>query len=103
MDEQLQTRLIELLQDGHTNLDSYYKFLENVYANPSRNSREQLYRFIAHRGLPIVSDGETCRLYIGYKGVSADYTDKYSPNTTIDQVYPTKCLDEMLTTIRQQL
>ena len=78
VDEQLQTRLIELLQDGHTNLDSYYKFLENVYANPSRNSREQLYRFIAHRGLPIVSDGEHAGCIIGYKGVSSDYTDKYS-------------------------
>jgi len=78
VDEQLQTRLVELLQDGHTDLESYYKFLENVYANQSRNSREQLYRFIAHRGLPIVSEGEHAGCIIGYKGVSQEYKDKYS-------------------------
>lgn len=77
INDQLQQRLLELLQSGHNDLEAYYKFLENVYNNPSHNSREQLYDFIANRGMPIVGAGPHIGCVIGYKGVSEDFMDKH--------------------------
>lgn len=50
------------------------KFLENLMKNPSKNSVEQLWRFIEHHKLPLTEDG--CLL--AYKAVRSDYKDKFS-------------------------
>ena len=70
----LASRLVEIIQSGISNLDSYIKFLENTYNNPSNNSRTQLYRFIENKEMPITDDG----CVLAWKGVSADYLDKHS-------------------------
>lgn len=70
----LASRLVEIIQSGISNLDSYIKFLENTYNNPSSNSREQLYQFIEHKEMPITDDG----CVLAWKGVSGDYLDKHS-------------------------
>jgi len=70
----LANRLVDIIQSGISNLDSYLKFLENTYNNPSSNSREQLYQFIEHKEMPITDDG----CILAWKGVSADYLDKHS-------------------------
>ena len=90
---ELEKRIVEILSGGH-NLDATTKFLENLYNNPSRNSREQLYEFIAHRGMGITEDG----LVIGYKGVSEDYMDKikgtYSNKIGITNTMPRRDVDD---------
>ena len=72
--EVLVNRLLDIIQHGITDLTSYLKFCENNYNNPSRNSREELYKFISHKDMPITEDG----CILGYKGVSGDYMDRHS-------------------------
>ena len=52
------------------------KFMENVYANPQEESREQFYRFVDKHGLTINSDGEV----VLYKAVVKDTDGKYKSN-----------------------
>ena len=42
--------------------------------NPSFSSREQAYKFLEHKGMPLTADGNV----LGYKGVREDYKDKWS-------------------------
>lgn len=53
-------------------------FLENLLKNPSKNSIDQLWKFVEHHKLPLTEDG--CLL--AYKAVRSTYMDKYS--NTID-------------------
>lgn len=60
----------------HAGLD--YKFLMNfmtrLQKNPSKNSVDQLFRFLQHRNIAIGPDGR----FWAYKTVRSDYRDKYS-------------------------
>tara|TARA_B100000902_G_scaffold399568_1_gene471068 strand:- start:85 stop:1059 length:975 start_codon:yes stop_codon:yes gene_type:complete len=67
-------KLTDLIAQGFTDVDRWLKFIDKLMANPSYNSREQAYNFIAHQGMPLTEDGNL----IGYKGVRDDYKDKYS-------------------------
>ena len=67
-------KLTDLIAQGMTDVDRWLKFINKLMANPSYNSREQAYNFIAHQGMPLTEDGNI----IGYKGVRDDYMDKYS-------------------------
>lgn len=53
-------------------------FLENLMKNPSKNSVDQLWRFVEHHKLPLTEDGHL----LAYKAVRSTYMDKYS--NTID-------------------
>jgi len=55
-------------------IDSICKFLENLMQNPSKNSIDQLWRFIDHHKLPLTEDG----MLLAYKAVRSDYKDKYT-------------------------
>jgi hypothetical protein len=57
-------------------LDPFINFYEKLDSNPSFNSRQQLFNFIANREMPVTPDGYV----LGYKGVRHDYFDKYSGN-----------------------
>lgn len=72
--ETLVNRLMDIVSAGHGDITPYILFCQNVYANPSKNSRTQLYKFIEHKEMPITDDGHI----LGYKGVSDDYMDKYT-------------------------
>lgn len=50
------------------------KFIENMMQNPSYRSRNELYSFLEHEGLPITEDGN----FLAYKAVRNDYRDIYS-------------------------
>jgi len=76
VNDEIERRLIATLQDGHNNVVPILNLLENLYQNPSKRSREMVYSFIQHRGMPILEDGT----FVGYKGVSEDYKDKHSGN-----------------------
>lgn len=69
-------KLTDLVSQGFTKFDRWLKFIEKLMANPSYNSREQAYNFIAHQGMPLTPSGNIN----GYKGVAYDYMDKYSGN-----------------------
>lgn len=45
------------------------RFLNRLYANPSRSSRERLYEWLKHRNLPITEEGKI----LCYKAVGSDY------------------------------
>ena len=67
-------KLTDLISQGLTDVDRWLLFIDKLMANPSYNSREQAYDFIAHQGMPLTKEGNL----IGYKGVRDDYKDKYS-------------------------
>lgn len=50
------------------------KFWEKLQKNPSMRSVQQLYPFLAHRGIPFTKDGN----FLAYKGVRNDFKDKHS-------------------------
>jgi hypothetical protein len=49
-------------------------FINNMMENPSFRSRNELYGFLEHEGLPITEDGH----FLAYKAVRNDYYDIYS-------------------------
>lgn len=49
-------------------------FLENVELNPSFQSRQEVFRFVENKDLPITEDGH----FLAYKRVTNDYLDIYS-------------------------
>ena len=67
-------KLVDLVSEGATNIDRWFRFIEKLYNNPSYHCRQQAYNFIAHTGMPMTESGNL----IGYKGVRDDYKDKYS-------------------------
>ena len=67
-------KLVDLVSEGATNIDRWFRFIEKLHDNPSYNCRQQAYNFIAHSGMPMTETGNL----IGYKGVADDYKDKYS-------------------------
>lgn len=67
-------KLVDLVSEGATNIDRWFRFIEKLYNNPSYHCRKQAYNFIAHTGMPMTENGNL----IGYKGVADDYKDKYS-------------------------
>lgn len=66
-------RIFTLMNDGFS-IKPLVAFLSNLLQNPSYHSREQLYSFLEHKGLPITPDG----CFLAYKGVNNDYTDKWT-------------------------
>lgn len=55
------------------------KFAENLYQNPSKASREQLYGFLENGGFPLTDDG----CFLGYRGVQADWYSVYKGNIKV--------------------
>lgn len=56
--------ILELKEDGLP-IDYMVYFLQNLMANPSSRSIEELYSFLAHKNMPITEDG----FFIAYKTV----------------------------------
>lgn len=59
---------------NNLNITPVCRFLENVAANPSQSSRDELYLFLEHNSLPITPDG----YILAYKLVRDDYLDIHS-------------------------
>ena len=58
-------KLVDLVSEGATNIDRWFRFIEKLYNNPSYHCRQQAYNFITHTGMPMTENGNL----IGYKGV----------------------------------
>jgi len=71
----LSSRLIDFVEnDPPLDTTALERFWDNLKANPSLKSREMLYSFLEHNGIPITADG----CFIAYKRVDNDYLDCYS-------------------------
>lgn len=62
----LADQVVRFLQEGVEDWKPLVAFFENVQANPSFNSRNQLYGWLTREKLTITEDG----LIVGYKGVA---------------------------------
>lgn len=69
--------IVDLTEEGEP-ADYMVRFLDNLMDNPSKRAVDELYDFLAHRGMPITEDG----CFIAYKAVRSNYKDKYS--NTVD-------------------
>jgi hypothetical protein len=69
----LASRMIEMYQDGFP-IDPMVRFMENLMANPSKRSVDQVYGFLEKNKLPITEDGH----FLAYKKVRKDYLDIHS-------------------------
>lgn len=66
--EILSNYLFNLYNEGCTNFEHYFKFLDNILNNHSERARNELYSFLASRHLPITDNGT----FIAYKGVDTN-------------------------------
>lgn len=77
-------RIIKMATEGE-DPTPLFKFYERLQRNPSKRSVDQLWPFLSKVGIPITKDG----CFLAYKGVTADFMDKYSgtisnrPGTTV--------------------
>ncbi len=69
----LATRIVNMFRDRF-NVAPLVRFLENVMANPSKTSQDELYLFLEHNNLPITPDGH----FLAYKVVNYRYYDCHS-------------------------
>lgn len=65
--------IFELLEEG-SNADPLINFAENLMLNPSKNSVDQLYKFLQNKNLPITPDGH----FMAYKAITHDWLDKHT-------------------------
>lgn len=69
----LSNKMLQFFNEGLP-IQHYCRFLENLMANPSMTSREELYLFLEAANLPITDDG----CFLAYKAVRNDFMDKHS-------------------------
>jgi len=66
-------RILKFVREGLP-FKPLVKFLENLQANPSSRSVQELYTFLEHGHMPITDDG----CFIGYKTITNDWKDKHT-------------------------
>jgi hypothetical protein len=69
----LANRMIEMYQDGFP-IEPMIRFMENLMANPSKRSVDQVYGFLEKNSLPITEDG----FFLAFKRVNHSYLDIHS-------------------------
>lgn len=69
----LTNKMLQFFREG-MDITHFCKFLDNIMANPSMTSREELYLFLEAADLPITEDG----CFLAYKAVRSDFMDKHS-------------------------
>lgn len=91
VDPRMHTRLYQLVkqhkdtdEDCRPDIRSLILFINNLYANPSADSIDDLFRFLGHNSLPLTDDG----CFIAYKLVRDNYMDIHSGtfNNSVGQV-----------------
>ena len=73
IDNSLTTRMLSMLDEGF-DLKPMAYFLENLMANPSFRSVQELYGFLEKGKMPITPDGH----FMAYKAVRGDFKDIHS-------------------------
>lgn len=88
-------KLVDLVSEGATNIDRWFRFIEKLYNNPSYHCREQAYNFIAHTGMPMTENGNL----IGYKGVQNDYYSQHGNTSNVIIQGQTNSSGQILNTV----
>jgi hypothetical protein len=73
VDERIAKRILAFMEESLP-VEPMTRFLENLYNNPSHNSRAQLYRFLEHKNMPVTEDG----CFLAYKSVDQNYKDHHT-------------------------
>lgn len=71
-------RILEFQEQGLP-FEPLLKFLENLMANPSARSINELYKFLENKNLPVTEDG----CFLAYKAVQDDYLSITSGSTEV--------------------
>ena len=66
--DRLAQTVVEFFREGRS-FHNLVNFMENLFENPSRHSRTQLYEFLNRHNFAITDDGE----FIAYKGVNQNF------------------------------
>jgi len=72
VDSSISSRIVALMNEGF-DVSGLLKFLENLMDNPSANSVQELYSFLANKNLPITDDG----CFLAYKTVVRYYGEPF--------------------------
>jgi len=59
--------------------ETIVRFLEKLLSNPSRRAIDELYKFLEHKNMPIIPNGN----FLAYKGLTDDYWSIRSGNLTL--------------------
>jgi hypothetical protein len=73
VDIRIHTLITRLIKAGD-DFEPIMKFWVKLQANPSDNSRNQLWDFMCNQNIPITPEGDV----VGYRAVSSSYMDMYS-------------------------
>lgn len=73
VDERIARRILNFMEEDLP-VEPMTRFLENLYNNPSHNSRAQLYQFLEHKNMPLTEDG----CFLAYKSVDQNYMDHHT-------------------------
>jgi bifunctional DNA-binding transcriptional regulator/antitoxin component of YhaV-PrlF toxin-antitoxin module/translation initiation factor IF-1 len=68
------SKIILSFLDNKLNVEPLYRFWQNLKKNPSQESRNDLYGFLAANKIPITADG----CFVAYKMVDENYKDSYT-------------------------
>ena len=80
LDSTIARSVIGMINEGITNLVPWLKHIELLMANPNSKSQEELYDFLAYKGLPIDEDGYV----FAYKGVKENgWSSSGNTNTVV--------------------
>lgn len=74
MDNVLSQHILRSMNEGTADHQHLIAFWENIAANPSQESREELMTWLSAADFTITVDG----LIVGYKGLNADFTSIFS-------------------------
>ncbi len=66
-------RLLDMVGKG-IKITPLVNFIEKCMENPSKNSIDQLHKFLEHKNLPITNNGN----FLAYKAIRNDWKDKHS-------------------------
>jgi len=69
----LANKIVQGIREGN-NVTPFVNFMENLMANPSKQSIDELYLFLEKANLPITEDGH----FLAYKNVTNNYRDRHS-------------------------
>lgn len=71
--DSLSIRILDFIEN-ELPTEPLFKFWRKLKANPSFNSRQQLFKFLEHNGHPITTEGN----FIAYRAVREDFKDKHT-------------------------
>lgn len=95
----LSDTVFKMIEEGHSNLTRFKKFVERLYLNPSAKSIEQLFDYISMHGCPINEDG----LIVAWKSVDSNGWSHHGNEDTIVETGETNKGGKILNKIGEEI